>query len=121
MEIKEGLRRMELEYEDVHEESEYEEEFEVEEMMLPRVSTWINAADVTILQGMVAMINDGGCPGDAQNNRCEFDVCLICFETWTSHGDHQLWYENHESLYLTLLVLTYSYFRVSTYSIYNFS
>lgn len=38
----------------------------------------------------------GGGDGSGRNND---DVCPICFEAWTSGGDHQIWYDEANTCY----------------------
>ncbi|KVH90417.1 E3 ubiquitin ligase BIG BROTHER-related [Cynara cardunculus var. scolymus] len=100
-------------YEDGDEDDEYYEEEEVEglipmEMISPRVSSSIShgrtlLGEVAINNGLVDnselfvgnlgnQENDGGDGGNLEFNRGEIDglFCPICFEAWTSGGDHQI-------------------------------
>ncbi|MDV3199453.1 MAG: hypothetical protein Q8874_02595 [Sweet potato little leaf phytoplasma] len=81
------------EEEDDHEREEVEELIPTETTISSSVAD--DSADDSNMHGgkSVSQENDRNDGGQKELNRGEIDVCPICFEVWTSGGDHRIWYE----------------------------
>lgn len=65
-------------------------DYKEEEMMSPRVSSWVGA-DGKTMHGVV-MIDDDNVVNP--KNMCLLDECNVCCQAWNaSQRDHPIWYQ----------------------------
>ncbi|GJR77832.1 ribonuclease H-like domain-containing protein [Tanacetum coccineum] len=62
-----------------------------EELTPPKVTSWIDPIDGKTMHEVMVITNDLNHPNKKRKYiRCQFDDCTICYQPWTSFGDHQI-------------------------------
>nr|GEY87141.1 hypothetical protein [Tanacetum cinerariifolium] len=63
-----------------------------EELTPPKVTNWIDPIIGKTMHGVMVITNDLNNPKKKRKYiTCQFDDCTICYQPWTSSGDHQIW------------------------------